>query len=66
MSIVGLWSSVSTRQSAMFSAAGTDTAILALGCVARPLWTASPRRTWRLSGSQNRQCRDHVIYEFTP
>jgi hypothetical protein len=80
MGIVGLWTSVSTHQSAIFSAAPVgfaddswdacearaDTAILAPGYVALPLWTASPRRGRRLSGSQNHQCRDHAIYEFTP
>jgi hypothetical protein len=66
MGIVELWTSVSTPQSAIFSAAGTDTVIFPSGCVARPLWTASPRRAARLSGSQNHQCRDRAIYEFTP
>jgi hypothetical protein len=66
MGIVGLWTSVSTHQSAIFSAAETDTAIVAPGYVALPLWTASPRRVGRLSGSHNRQCRDHAIHGFTP
>jgi hypothetical protein len=63
MSIAGLWSRFSTHQAAIFSAAPVgfadgslnaceacgDTSISAPGYVARPLWTASPRRAGRLS-----------------
>jgi hypothetical protein len=80
MSIAALWSRFPTHQAVIFSAAPVgfaddslnvceacgDTSISAPGYVARPLWTASPRRTARLSGSRNRQCRDRVIYGFTP
>lgn len=80
MSISGIWSSFSTRQSAIFTQAQRNAAIFASGCVACPLWTPGLQSRWkrankriadevggdkRLSGHENRRRRVRGVYEFT-
>ncbi len=66
MGIAALWSSVSTHQSAFFSATRRDAIIFAPGGVTRRSWTSNPRRSSRLAGHENASRRVHAVNVHRP